>query len=266
MRLWYCWWKNDAVCSKVSANPLIKLTLVLLLSVKKIKTTQADEFIAPPCHSAIQIEYEDEALLVINKPSGLLSLSGKNPLNKDSVHYRLVQNYPSATMVHRLDFGTSGLMVLALNKTVNAHLTKQFQARTVVKAYNALLLGHLLDDEGVINAPLTNGVFPHQTVCIKTGKASESHYRVLARLTDASSGLETTRVLFTRLTGRTHQLRVHSQSIGHPIIGCDLYGLTIAGVNSQSLAERLMLHASYLAFAHPVTGVRINFKCSDPRV
>ena len=91
-------------------------------------SNKSDSFIAPPCHEQIRIFHEDAYLLVINKPSGLLSLSGKNPLNKDSVHHRLVQDYPSATMVHRLDFGTSGLMVVALNKAVNAHLTKQFQA------------------------------------------------------------------------------------------------------------------------------------------
>ena len=108
-------------------------------------TKLVDNFIAPPCHEQIQILHEDEHLLVIDKPSGLLSLSGKNPANKDSVHYRLVQDYPTATMVHRLDFGTSGVMVVALNKEVNAHLTKQFQARTVIKNYLATLLGHLAD-------------------------------------------------------------------------------------------------------------------------
>lgn len=97
------------------------------------KPTLYDPFIAPLCTETIQILYEDEYLLVIEKPTGLLSLSGKNPLNKDSVHYRLVQNYPTATMVHRLDFGTSGLMVVALNKAVNGELTKQFQERSVVK-------------------------------------------------------------------------------------------------------------------------------------
>ena len=104
------------------------------------KPTLYDPFIAPLCTETIQILYEDEYLLVIEKPTGLLSLSGKNPLNKDSVHYRLVQNYPTATMVHRLDFGTSGLMVVALNKAVNGELTKQFQERSVVKNYIATLL------------------------------------------------------------------------------------------------------------------------------
>jgi tRNA pseudouridine32 synthase/23S rRNA pseudouridine746 synthase len=216
-----------------------------------------DDFIAPPCYEHIQILYEDEFLLVINKPSGLLSLSGRNPANKDSVHYRLIQDYPSACMVHRLDFGTSGAMVLALNKTVNAHLTKQFQARSVVKNYVATLLGHLNDNEGVIDAPLAKANFPYQKVCLETGKPAQSHYQVLERLKEPGNGTKSTRVLFTPLTGRTHQLRVHSREIGHPIIGCDLYGLKIGGVDSQLLAERLMLHASSLAFEHPVTGKRM---------
>ena len=78
-------------------------------------TNKADDFIAPICHEAIEILYQDEAILLINKPSGLLSLSGKNPANLDSVHYRLVQDFPTALMIHRLDLGTSGIMVLALS-------------------------------------------------------------------------------------------------------------------------------------------------------
>ena len=93
---------------------------------------QSDPFIVPLCDGEIIIIYQDEHLLLINKPGGLLSLSGKHPLNKDSVHFRLVKDYPMATMVHRLDFGTSGIMLVALNKAVNAHLTKQFQTRSVV--------------------------------------------------------------------------------------------------------------------------------------
>ena len=92
-----------------------------------------DNFIAPPCNEKVEILYEDDHLLLINKPSGLLSLSGKNPLNKDSVYERILKDYPNAKMIHRLDFGTSGIMVLALSKQVNAHLTKQFQLRSVVK-------------------------------------------------------------------------------------------------------------------------------------
>lgn len=214
------------------------------------------DFIAPPCHEEIAVLYEDESLLVINKPSGLLSLSGKNPLNKDSVYERLLQVYPTATLIHRLDFGTSGVLVVALNKEITRKLSRQFELRMVEKLYHATLMGHLADDEGVIDAPLTKADFPYQKVCEETGKKAQSHYQVLERLKD-NNGNKLTNVLFTPRTGRTHQLRVHSQVLGHPIIGCDLYGLTINGVDSQTLANRLMLHASSLAFDHPVTGERM---------
>ena len=92
-----------------------------------------DDFIAPACHEDIEILYQDGSILLINKPSGLLSLSGKNPLNKDSVHFRLVQDFPTATLLHRLDFGTSGIMLVALNKAVNGVLTKAFQEGRVSK-------------------------------------------------------------------------------------------------------------------------------------
>ena len=225
---------------------------------KQTSTTLVDDFIAPPCYEKIQTVYEDDNILVIEKPSGLLSLSGKNPVNKDSVYERVLKDYPTATMVHRLDFGTSGLMLVALNKRVNAHLTKQFQRRLVKKEYHATLLGHLDHDEGVIDVPLTRAEFPYQKVCFETGKSSQSHYQVLERQID-SNNIKTTNVLFTPLTGRTHQLRVHSRELGHPIIGCDLYGLIVDGVDSEQLAPRLMLHASSLDFEHPITGQRLRF-------
>jgi len=128
----------------------------------------------------------------------------------------------------------------------------------VKKEYHATLLGHLDNDEGVIDAPLTRAEFPYQKVCIETGKPSKSHYQVLNRQIDVNN-IKTTNVLFTPLTGRTHQLRVHSQEIGHPIIGCDLYGLVIDGVDSQQLADRLMLHASSLEFEHPITEQKLCF-------
>ncbi|MFB1034414.1 MAG: pseudouridine synthase, partial [Sinobacterium sp.] len=107
-------------------------------------SVSVDDFIAPICLDKIEILFEDEYLLAINKPSGLLSLSGKNPLNKDSVHYRLAQQYGDITLAHRLDFGTSGVMLLAKNKIVNANLTKQFQDRSVIKRYVSILADEVL--------------------------------------------------------------------------------------------------------------------------
>jgi tRNA pseudouridine32 synthase/23S rRNA pseudouridine746 synthase len=221
-------------------------------------STPVDTFVAPVCYEDIEILYQDEFILLINKPSGLLSLSGKNPLNKDSVHFRLVQEFPSVTMVHRLDFGTSGIMVLALDKASNANLTRQFQDRSVVKTYIALLNGHLESDQGCIDAPIAKDKpnFPLLKVCHQSGKRSLSQYRVLERLGDPPRS----RVLFTPRTGRTHQLRIHSREIGHPILGCDLYGTN----QTQAMADRLSLHAVTLEFDHPVTGERILGKCDCP--
>lgn len=221
-----------------------------------------DDFIAPPCHQKIDILFQDDDLLIINKPSGLLSLSGKNPLNKDSVHYRLVQQFPSVTVVHRLDFGTSGLMVLALNKRTNAGLTKQFQRRTIHKNYTAVVYGdvqgNLSKDRGEINASIARAEFPYQKICGLTGKRAVSPYQVLERAQNSS------RILFMPITGRTHQLRVHSLSIGHPILGCDLYGLMVEDMSTTEMADRLMLHATNLSFDHPINGERFEFESASP--
>ncbi|AZG74330.1 RluA family pseudouridine synthase [Shewanella livingstonensis] len=216
------------------------------------------EFIAPPCNGIIEVLYQDEHLLLINKPTGILSLSGKNPLNKDSVHYRLVQDYPTATLVHRLDFGTSGLMLVALNKAINGLLTKQFQLRTVSKNYTAVLHGDVLNDSGDIELPIAKDSehFPLMKICHDNGKPAHSQYQVTTR---DPQGLST-RVIFTPITGRTHQLRLHSQQMGHPILGCDLYHNDY----SQQMSDRLMLHATALSFTHPMTEQRIDFVCQSP--
>ncbi len=219
---------------------------------------QADPFIVPLCTEQIDIIYQDEHLLLINKPSALLSLSGKHPLNKDSVHWRLVQDFPTATLAHRLDFGTSGLMIVALNKAVNADITRQFQERSVAKRYMALLHGHLAEESGEIDLPIAKNRinFPLQKICYATGKPAKSHYQVLERLENPFA----TRVIFTPVTGRTHQLRIHSSEIGHGILGCDLY----ASDEAFSLAPRLLLHAEHIEFEHPVSGEKIKGCCPCP--
>ena len=222
-----------------------------------------DNFIAPPCLDEIEILWQDEHLLLIDKPSGLLSLSGRNPQNLDSVHYRLVQNFPGCTLVHRLDFGTSGLMVIARNKAINAALCHQFSQRAVKKVYSALLCGHVENDEGVIDAPIAKdpALFPLMSICAVTGKPARSRYRVIERFYQAT-GLPLTRVALTPETGRTHQLRIHCQQLGHPILGCDLYGgLEWPGAETT---PRLMLHASGLDFVHPVSGETINARHAAP--
>ncbi len=227
--------------------------------------TIVDDFVAPVCDDVVVILYQDDDILLINKPSGLLSLSGKNPLNRDSVHHRLVQGqagvtpaFPEAKLPHRLDFGTSGIMVVALNAASAQQLNKQFQARTIQKRYLALLEGWVADDQGQITAAIAKDKthFPRVKICHTTGKTAVSEYRVLQRLEQPRRSL----VQYIPHTGRTHQLRIHSQAIGHPILGCDLYN----SVHSEQLADRLLLHASDLYFDHPVSGEPFHGQCPCP--
>lgn len=149
-------------------------------------------------------------------------------------------------------------MLCALNKTANGHITKQFQNRTVRKSYTALLSGHVENDCGVFDYPIAKDVenFPLQKICLETGKPAMSRFQVVDRLENP----DVTRVVFEPLTGRTHQLRIHSAYGGYPIVGCDLYADDIA----FQLGERLMLHATALDFDHPVTSERISGKCPCP--
>ena len=226
-----------------------------------------DTFIAPPCHDKIEVLYQDDHLVLINKPAGLLSLSGKNPLNLDSVHHRLVQLFPGCTLIHRLDFGTSGLMVIARNKAINAALCQQFSQRTVTKVYSALLCGHLDNDEGIIDAAIARdpALFPLMSICAIHGKPARSRYRVVERIVQEQEDgtlLPVTRVQLIPETGRTHQLRIHCQQLGHPILGCDLYGGRL--LPGTELTPRMMLHASELHFVHPISEAPINACNASP--
>ncbi|WP_343858458.1 RluA family pseudouridine synthase [Aliiglaciecola litoralis] len=220
--------------------------------------TIIDNFVAPECLQQIDILLVDEHFLLINKPSGLLSLSGKNPLNKDSVHFRLTQQYPSARMVHRLDLGTSGIMLIALNKLANTQLAKQFEMGTVQKTYISVLDGHVKEDFGQIDIPIAKDplLFPRLKTCVEHGKPALTEYQVL----DRQINPDLTRIQYYPKTGRTHQLRIHSQYMGHPILGCDLYG----NDDSFQAANRLMLHAEKLQFDHPFSGERILGECPSP--
>lgn len=171
---------------------------------------------------------------------------------------RLVEKFPTATLVHRLDFGTSGIMLVALNKTINSHLTKQFQQRTVLKNYKAVLHGHVEKDSGVIDFPIAkdNAIFPRLKTCWISGKPALTRYEVEERLHSPSRSI----VRFKPQTGRTHQLRIHARAIGHPILGCDLYD----NDDSWRLANRLMLHAENLEFTHPISGVTMQAVCPSP--
>ena len=224
-----------------------------------------NNFVAPVCEDLLEILYQDDDILLINKPSGLLSLSGKNPLNWDSVHFRLLHGqeggspaFPEAKLPHRIDFGTSGIMVVGLNSESVQHLNRQFQARTIKKRYVALLEVWVAEDQGRITAAIAKDKnhFPRVIICHATGKAAISEYTVLQRLEHPRRSL----VQFTPHTGRTHQLRIHSQTIGHPILGCDLYHRD----SSEGMAERLLLHASDLYFEHLASAEPLHGHCPYP--
>jgi tRNA pseudouridine32 synthase/23S rRNA pseudouridine746 synthase len=202
-------------------------------------------FVLPPCEGTLEILRETQDFLLINKPTRLLSVPGRHPQNRDSVISRLLPDYPGAAIVHRLDFDTSGVMVISLNKPALSHISKQFQARTVSKHYTAVVAGLMEQDKGIIDLPIASDEGPKYKICHATGKPSVTEYEVIGRDTEAG----TTRVFLHPITGRSHQLRLHLQAIGHPILGCEFYG----GEHAKA-AARLLLHATDLRFQHPVTG------------
>ncbi len=206
----------------------------------------------PTIHDdALETVYEDDVILVVNKPPEFLSVPGKE--TDDSVFLRIKNKYPGATgplLVHRLDMSTSGLILIAKDKQVHKELQKQFLERSVQKRYVALLDGIIKEDSGYIELPLRVDLDdrPRQLVCYEYGKPAKTKYKVMERKNGK------TKVYFFPITGRTHQLRVHSAhplGLNTPIVGDDLYGIK---------ANRLHLHAEYLEFTHPVSKVKIKVK------
>jgi tRNA pseudouridine32 synthase/23S rRNA pseudouridine746 synthase len=211
-----------------------------------------DLFVLPPCTEQIALLYQDEHFLLINKPHRLLSVPGRNPLNSDSVIARLQSDFPGASIVHRLDFDTSGIMVIPLNKNALSQISRQFQARSVAKTYTAVVDGIIEAEGGIIDLPIAADADnrPKYKICQREGKPSTTEYRVLSR--DAQA--QTTHVQLHPVTGRSHQLRLHLQAIGHPILGCEFYAHPVA----QAKAGRLLLHATDIVFRHPLSGEPIS--------
>jgi len=203
----------------------------------------------------IEIIFEDEYLLVINKPNELLSVSGTEI--KDSVYSRIKNKYPNATgplLVHRLDMSTSGILLIAKTKEIHKKLQAQFINKTIQKRYIALLDGNLTEKEGLIKLPLKVDFFdrPKQMVCYEHGKKAITKWKYI------SSEKNKTKVFFYPITGRTHQLRMHAahnEGLNKPIVGDDLYG---------KKNDRLYLHAEFIKFKHPVSLQEISFISNAP--
>ncbi len=204
--------------------------------------------------SQLDILYLDEDLLIANKPAGLLCVPGKGPEKQDCLYNRALKFNPNARVAHRLDQGTSGIVMFPLNYLTLKNLTHKFEAREIHKRYIAVVDGLVAEDEGEIKLPLICDWpnRPLQKVCFESGKAAHTRYQVLQR--DLEN--KTTRLLLEPVSGRTHQLRVHMLSLGHPMLGDGLY----APADVLAKAPRLLLHAQELWLNHPITGVEVRVK------
>ena len=213
-------------------------------------------FVYEPPKTPLDILYIDDDVLVVNKPSGLLTVPGKELKHHDSLELRVKIEYPNSFLVHRLDMDTSGVIIFALSKSTQRSLNLQFEKRIVKKLYEARVFGNIKEDNGFIDLPLIVDWpnRPLQKIDAKEGKSALTHWQVLDREGDV------TRVALMPETGRTHQLRVHMMSLGHTILGDRFYG-NVAEIN---LANELQLHAKDLMIHHPKNGKKITFKAPLP--
>ncbi|MCX8642995.1 bifunctional tRNA pseudouridine(32) synthase/23S rRNA pseudouridine(746) synthase RluA [Gilliamella sp. B3791] len=210
----------------------------------------------PPIDPWLSILYQDDHIVVVNKQPGILSVSGNKPQFIDSIIHRLQQKFSYVESVHRLDMATSGIMVAALSKLADREIKKQFRERIPKKNYIAVVYGHIKEDSGQVELPLICDWpnRPRQMVDLENGKPALTLYQVISRNPD-----NTTRVSLSPFTGRSHQLRVHMQALGHPILGDKFY----AHPEAFSRSKRLLLHAQSLTILHPKTGESMTFNC-DP--
>ncbi len=201
----------------------------------------------------LEIIHSDEAVLAVNKPTGLLTVPGRGPDKQDCCYHRLLESFPDARVVHRLDMDTSGLILFARSPEAQRTISMQFEKREISKTYMALVEGIIEASEGMVDYPMRKDMeqrLPpkHLIDCIR-GKKAITEWKVLNRTAS------TTRVALFPKTGRSHQLRVHMQALGFPIVGDPIYGTP---------AARLMLHAQSLELFHPVTGESIRLECPAP--
>lgn len=210
----------------------------------------------PPKTPYLQVVYQDDDIVILNKPSGLLTVPGRLPEHQDCLQHRVCRVLPTATIVHRLDMATSGLLLMALNKAAHVDISRQFEKRLTEKRYLARVYGHPKENIGEVNLPLICDWpnRPKQKVDFEHGKKAQTKYRVLSQ--DQHSSL----VELTPVTGRSHQLRVHMLALGHPILGDRLYA------HEQALTQspRLQLHAQSLTIYHPVSKAAMIFTADCP--
>uniref|UniRef100_A0A486XRH6 Pseudouridine synthase n=1 Tax=Rheinheimera sp. BAL341 TaxID=1708203 RepID=A0A486XRH6_9GAMM len=214
-----------------------------------------DTFVyCPPTRPWLDVLYQDKDLIVLNKPSGLLTNPGRGAHLADCLLSRVQQQYQQALLVHRLDMATSGVVVMALRRKAEAALKHQFAQRMVKKRYLALVWGTLAQQQGTVKVPLLadNSNPPKQKVCFEHGKAATTHFNVLQQLQDHAL------VELSPITGRSHQLRMHMLHLGHPILGDGFY----AHAEALAAAPRLMLHAASLQLHQPYSGELLHFSAN----
>ncbi|MFK7939720.1 MAG: RluA family pseudouridine synthase [Roseovarius sp.] len=203
----------------------------------------------------LDVLHEDHEIVVVNKPAGLLSVPGRGAHLADCLLSRLQEAFPTALLVHRLDRDTSGVMVFGLTPHAQRHLSMQFETRKTKKTYVARVAGVLAPQTGTVDAPLIVDWEnrPRQMVCHQTGKQAVTHWRVLKQRDGE------TRVRLKPETGRSHQLRVHMLSLGHPILGDPLYA-------AETVRDypRMMLHSEELRLSHPDSGRGMSFRAKAP--
>ncbi|CAK9886073.1 MAG: Ribosomal large subunit pseudouridine synthase A [Candidatus Erwinia impunctatus] len=208
---------------------------------------------SPPMEPWLHILYQDEHIMVVNKPSGLLSVPGRLPEHKDSVMTRIQRDFPRAESVHRLDMATSGVLVVAMTKAAERELKRQFREREPQKTYIARVWGHPEKMQGLIDLPLICDWpnRPKQKVCFEQGKPAQTLWEVLSYEADNTSRIE-----LKPITGRSHQLRVHMLALGHPILGDAFY----AHEEAKNRAVCLQLHAESLTITHPHYATPMTFR------
>jgi len=218
---------------------------------RSTNTPPPDFVYDPPCDPWLEVLHHDEDLLVLSKPSGLLSVAGKSPRHSDCLEARVVARFANATVVHRLDRGTSGVLVMALNPAAHRHLGLQFERRMTKKTYIARVAGIVTQDCGEIDLPLRCDWYnrPKQMADRMLGRHALTRWQVIKRETNA------TRMMLHPVTGRSHQIRVHMREFGHPILGDGFY----APPAQATAAPRLQLHAQSLTLFHPANGREVTF-------
>ncbi|WP_370206734.1 RluA family pseudouridine synthase [Pararhodobacter marinus] len=213
------------------------------------------DFVYAPPPGDPKILHLDDDLLVVEKPSGLLTVPGRGEDKADCLIARLRVQHPQVLLVHRLDLDTSGVIVFALTPQAQAHLGKQFEERRTQKRYIALIAGHPMEKKGRVDLPLCVDWpnRPRQQVDPVEGRPAQTDWRVLK-----TEG-QNSRVALKPITGRSHQLRVHMLAMGHPILGDPLYA-----EGAARDYPRLMLHAEELRLRQPMTGDALTFRSPVP--